>query len=107
MIGISPRQSVLSMPNNGILNFRAPFEVTTLAQTRESSNSVTEHRTRDGIVIGVIDNKERSMLFLSASTGKTFVPDNFTIIPTSDPTIAYMNSLAARRKVKQLISVLD
>jgi hypothetical protein len=97
------------MPTNGVLDFRAPFGVTALAQTRESSNSVTEHRTRDGIIVGAIDNKERSMLFLSTATGRTFVSDHFTVIPTPDSTIAYMTSLAARegRKVKQIISVLD
>jgi hypothetical protein len=97
------------MPTNGVLDFRAPFGVTALAQTRESSNSVTEHRTRDGIVVGAIDNKERSMLFLSTATGRTFVSDHFTVVPTPDSTIAYMTSLAARegRKVRQIISVLD
>jgi hypothetical protein len=109
MSNISPRQAVLGMIPNGRTDFRATFGDVVLAQLRETTNSVTTMRARDGIVVGAMDNKEGSMLFLNPLSGKTFVADHFKIIPTPDTTIAYLNSLALKegKSVKTIISVLD
>jgi hypothetical protein len=66
---ISPRQAVLGMIPNGRTDFRATFGDVVLAQLRETTNSVTTMRARDGIVVGAMDNKEGSMLFLNPWSG--------------------------------------
>jgi len=99
---ISPREAFTGRKTNFKRDVRIGFGdyVQCVIPNLVNKSDVNQPRTEGCIALLPVGNVQGSVLFFKLSTGRVVTRDHFTVLPTPDEVITYLNQLAAKAKKK-------